>query len=99
MQPRNPSHPHTLLEEIHQHCQDSEVHSDDELVALVTAIARSEHLAGVWTLEDDESCPLCLEAARTPGWFGPSHEGSVRCESGSVASGGHRRHCACSVCF
>ena len=53
MQPRNPTHSHTLLEEIRQHCHDPEVHSDDELVALVKAIASSEHLAGVWTLEDE----------------------------------------------
>lgn len=28
-----------------------------------------------------------------------SHEGSPLCESGSLASGGHRSHCTCDVCF
>ena len=31
--------------------------------------------------------------------FGPSHNGSLRCESGSIASGGTRAHCTCSTCF
>jgi hypothetical protein len=31
--------------------------------------------------------------------MGPSHDGSKRCESGSIASGGTRAHCSCSTCF
>lgn len=40
-------------------------------------------------------CAACLP----PGVFGPSHDGSPRCESGSIASGGKRAHCTCDVCF
>ena len=29
----------------------------------------------------------------------PSHKGSTWCESGSIASGGHRAHCTCDTCF
>lgn len=39
-------------------------------------------------------CPTCAR-----GGPGPSHEGSAHCESGSIASGGHRAHCSCSWCF
>jgi hypothetical protein len=31
--------------------------------------------------------------------FGPSHNGSRSCESGSIASGGDRTHCSCDTCF
>ncbi len=31
--------------------------------------------------------------------FGPSKEGSPRCESGSPASGGNRPYCTCDTCF
>jgi hypothetical protein len=40
-------------------------------------------------------CRLCVEWGRN----GPSHDGSTRCESGSIASGGTNSHCACDVCF
>lgn len=30
---------------------------------------------------------------------GPSKNGSARCESGSVASGGVRTYCTCGVCW
>jgi hypothetical protein len=29
----------------------------------------------------------------------PSHDGSRRCKSGSLASGGSRAHCTCDTCF
>jgi hypothetical protein len=29
----------------------------------------------------------------------PSHNGSIRCESGSIASGGNKSHCSCDICF
>jgi hypothetical protein len=41
-------------------------------------------------------CKTCLEIA---GGFGPSHNGSPNCESGSIASGGNRSHCSCDTCF
>jgi hypothetical protein len=48
----------------------------------------------------------------TPGWQtqaeailgferppGPSRNGSTRCQSGSLASGGHRTYCTCDTCW
>lgn len=43
-------------------------------------------------------CSTCLQI-EIEGGFGPSHEGSKHCESGSIASGGDRAHCTCDVCF
>lgn len=40
-----------------------------------------------------EKCVGCLDKN------GPSHEGSARCESGSIASGGNSSHCSCDTCF
>jgi hypothetical protein len=40
-------------------------------------------------------CPTCAD----PETFKPSHRGSTRCESGSIASGGQHSHCSCDVCF
>ncbi len=40
-------------------------------------------------------CPTC---AKYKG-FGPSHNGSRHCESGSIASGGDKAHCTCDFCF
>lgn len=31
--------------------------------------------------------------------YGPTHEGSRMCKSGSIASGGTRAHCSCDFCF
>lgn len=31
--------------------------------------------------------------------YGPSHDGSTRCQSGSLASGGTRSHCTCDACY
>lgn len=41
-------------------------------------------------------CPACVHIGDG---FGPSHNGSRRCESGSIASGGNRAHCSCDTCF
>jgi hypothetical protein len=48
--------------------------------------------------EDRGTCPGC-DAVKRAGGFGPSHNGSARCRSGSIASGGSRAHCSCSVCW
>ena len=40
-------------------------------------------------------CKTCQDPER----FKPSHDGSRLCESGSLASGGHRSHCTCDTCF
>jgi hypothetical protein len=40
-----------------------------------------------------EDCSGC------PPRGGPTHNGSARCQSYSIASGGHRSHCSCDVCF
>ena len=45
-----------------------------------------------------ERCVTCLSIATGNG-FGPSHAGSARCKSGSIASGGNRSHCTCDTCF
>jgi DnaJ-class molecular chaperone len=39
-------------------------------------------------------CPTCAQ----PG-MKPSHNGSPRCQSGSIASGGKNAHCTCDVCW
>lgn len=44
-----------------------------------------------------DGCEACDRLA--DGEMGPSHNGSTRCESFSIASGGHREHCTCDVCF
>jgi hypothetical protein len=44
----------------------------------------------------DPECPSCLRAGSG---MGPSHRGSERCESGSLASGGDKSHCTCDTCF
>ena len=41
-------------------------------------------------------CQTCREH---PGGYGPSHEGSPNCKSGSLRSGGQKSHCTCSLCF
>ena len=46
----------------------------------------------------DAACPTCDEIEQRGG-FGPSHDGSPRCASGSIAAGGTHAHCACDVCF
>ncbi len=42
-------------------------------------------------------CPVCTRI-QVEG-FGPSHNGSRRCASGSLASGGKYAHCTCDTCF
>ena len=76
-----------------------------DLVAQWVALGRSadeftverdqfgEWLVYVRTAAAQASCSGCT------GGFGPSHEGSTRCESGSIASGGHIAHCTCDTCF
>jgi hypothetical protein len=40
-----------------------------------------------------EACVACVRGDL------PSHSGSPKCESGSIASGGHISHCTCDTCF
>ena len=47
--------------------------------------------------EGEGTCPGCIR--RKTDQMEPSHEGSKRCESGSIASGGKRAHCTCGVCY
>lgn len=42
-----------------------------------------------------EECETC----RLTDDLKPSHDGSKRCESGSIASGGNKSHCTCDICF
>ena len=44
-----------------------------------------------------DDCSTC--AANKRGELAPSRRGSKDCESGSIASGGSKAHCSCSVCF
>jgi hypothetical protein len=46
-----------------------------------------------------EACPTCKYIREECGGFGPRHDGSPNCESGSIASGGKVEHCSCSICF
>lgn len=42
------------------------------------------------------------DAGQRPPWprpFGPSRDGSTRCRSGSIASGGANTYCTCDTCF
>ncbi len=50
-----------------------------------------------WDWFEEKDCKEC-RALLIEG-FGPSHSGSARCQSGSLASGGHRAHCTCDTCF
>jgi hypothetical protein len=43
-----------------------------------------------------ENCEGCKFYADK---FGPRHDGSTLCRSGSVASGGLSTHCTCDTCF
>jgi hypothetical protein len=45
-------------------------------------------------LRAEQPCRTCS----MPG-MKPSHTGSPRCESGSIASGGKNAHCTCDTCF
>ncbi len=52
------------------------------------------------SIRQSEDAARCVQCERNKnGDNGPSHDGSVRCESGSIASGGDRAHCTCDVCF
>lgn len=54
-----------------------------------------------------DGCAICGEHAEyidshpdaPNGFFAPSHDGSSRCQSGSLASGGRHAHCTCDTCF
>ena len=44
--------------------------------------------------------PSCtVEGCTYSSKYGPSHDGSRMCKSGSIASGGTRAHCACDYCY
>jgi hypothetical protein len=66
----------------------AEVFSGDWLDANEWASAHKE--------DDFPPCPTCCSIG---GGFGPSHDGSRFCQSGSIASGGTRSHCTCGSCF
>lgn len=50
-------------------------------------------------LDRREACSTCETIRSEYNGFGPSHEGSRLCQSGSLASGGNREHCTCDACF
>ena len=44
--------------------------------------------------------PTCtVEGCTYSSKYGPGHEGSRMCKSGSIASGGTRSHCSCDYCY
>jgi len=47
----------------------------------------------------EDNCATCSEIRIKYNGFGPSHNGSKLCESGSIASGGKNAHCTCDWCF
>lgn len=72
--------------------------ADPEWVDLGEAYIEACRVLGRVPLIDGEpECGFCR--AHPPGSFAPSHDGSTRCESGSLASGGRRSHCSCDTCF
>ncbi len=48
---------------------------------------------------DKAECQECKYIREKYHGFGPSHDGSRGCESGSIASGGNNAHCTCDTCF
>lgn len=50
--------------------------------------------ASVEDLQKAGGCPTCQIKGMKP-----DHDGSARCESGSIASGGNKSHCSCDICF
>lgn len=70
---------------------------DERAIAeLNVAVARAKD-TGLW--RHPTACSMCEIIRTRHGGFGPSHDGSKRCESGSIASGGDNAHCTCDVCF
>ena len=51
--------------------------------------------SGEWDTYRNPDCRTCQGGESTR----PSHDGSARCESGSLASGGYKSHCTCDTCF
>jgi hypothetical protein len=44
--------------------------------------------------------PTCkVEGCTYSSQYGPTHDGSSYCKSGSIASGGTRAHCSCDYCY
>lgn len=64
---------------------------DDELEELLA------NYGMIFDIDPKLVCLTCERHAREG--VGPSHEGSARCQSGSIASGGTKAHCTCDVCF
>lgn len=59
----------------------------------------SEVTAEVKADNDKAECQECKDIRDKYRGFGPRHEGSRSCESGSIASGGTKTHCTCDTCF
>ena len=64
---------------------------EDMTTAQLDEYAKNQKVSDV---EIPGLCRICLRHE-----WGPSHDGSKRCESGSIASGGNRSHCSCDICF
>lgn len=66
----------------------------DNAQAFVMEIEPSKPIANTANV-----CPTCEEIKTKYKGFGPRHDGSRYCESGSIASGGTNAHCSCDLCF
>lgn len=67
--------------------------------ANVKAVLVSPPPPSVTLRPQDNGCHYCAEIREKHKGFGPSHNGSRSCRSGSIASGGNRSHCTCDTCF
>lgn len=70
------------------------------VVAMEHHITCSDISAPVYDHMDWDNVALYgSEQPIIPRPFGPYRDGSRNCKSGSIASGGSRDYCTCSVCF
>jgi hypothetical protein len=56
-----------------------------------------ERYCAEFSFKSPTPCLTCARYAKQG--EGPSHNGSPRCQSGSIASGGTKSHCSCDTCF
>lgn len=71
---------------------------NERLSEKMTAMEYKYHIDRVKKYESKMSNgTYCSQCER--GGFGPTHDGSRFCKSGSIRSGGNKAHCTCDVCF
>ena len=65
-----------------------------ERLAAIALLVELEDAENARKVQARLSCTSCADTT-----YLPRHAGSRYCESGSIASGGTRPHCACDWCF